>query len=137
MARHMTWLFRDGRPAKQIGDPGNLIDGRISPDQHRIVFIRADSGPDIWLADLDRGSSARLTSSDGTAASPVFSPDGASIAYASVRPEASKVLIRSSNLAGGTETVFESTTRDLQRRWAPLQAWSAGWSRRTTTQSQK
>ena len=107
----ITWFSRDGKPAEQIGDPGNLADIRISPDQRRIVFTRADAGPDVWLADLDRGGATRVTFSEGTATSPVFSPDGARIAYASDRPGGSKVLIRPSNLAAGTETVFESTRR--------------------------
>jgi Tol biopolymer transport system component len=83
----------------------------MSPDQRHTVFIRADTSPDIWLADLERGGATRVTLGDSTVASPVFSPDGARIAYASDRPEGAKVFIRSSNMAGGTETVFESTSR--------------------------
>ena len=125
LARQMTWFSRDGKPAEQIGDPGNLADIRISPDQRRIVFTRADAGPDVWLADLDRGGATRVTFSEGTATSPVFSPDGARIAYASDRPGGSKVLIRPSNLAAGTETVFESTRRVQLGSWSPDGQWLA------------
>jgi tricorn protease len=65
--------------------------GRAEPDVHdtrmlaqpavsakHIAFIYAD---DLWLADLDGTNVRRLTSDIGVESNPVFSPDGATIAF--------------------------------------------------------
>jgi predicted Ser/Thr protein kinase len=53
---------------------------RFSPDGKRLVF---SSSGNIWVADVARGSTTRLTvSSGGTDAYPVWTPDGHHIVYA-------------------------------------------------------
>jgi Tol biopolymer transport system component/predicted Ser/Thr protein kinase len=55
---------------------------KISPDGRRAAVVVGQAPPDIWVVDLARGTRLRLTSTGGT--SPIWSPDGSRVAYASV-----------------------------------------------------
>jgi eukaryotic-like serine/threonine-protein kinase len=61
----------------------------ISPDQKRVVAQRGESAQNpsanIWMLDLVRGVSSRLTFEPTDEVSPVWSPDGARIAFSSSR----------------------------------------------------
>jgi Tol biopolymer transport system component/DNA-binding winged helix-turn-helix (wHTH) protein len=56
----------------------------LAPDGQRIAGVdRADSArPEIWIADLERGTSSRLTH-ERLNVSPVWSPDGTTVFFAS------------------------------------------------------
>jgi eukaryotic-like serine/threonine-protein kinase len=69
-------------------EPDTQLNGfpRVSPDgrflaRHRVDSVR--SNPDIWVDDLERGSTVRLTTSADLDLTPVWSPDGTQIAYRS------------------------------------------------------
>jgi len=125
LSRQLAWVARDGKPAESTGEAGNLADVQISPDQHRLAFTRADHGSDIWLADLDRGSTTRVTFSEGSAGSPIFSPDSARIAYSVEGPDGYKAVVRSSSLTGGTETIFAAKSRMELSGWSRDGEWLA------------
>ena len=61
-----------------------LESASLSPDGRHIAGVdRADSArPEVWIADLERGTSSRLTH-EGLNVSPVWHPDGTTIFYAS------------------------------------------------------
>ncbi|MHB8797944.1 MAG: winged helix-turn-helix domain-containing protein [Thermoanaerobaculia bacterium] len=90
------WLVArvDGRSERRI--PGALtqltvdpaFDGQpaISPDGAMVVFVSERSGvPELWLRPIVGGEEKALTSGDGGAVDPVFSPDGRWICYTSLR----------------------------------------------------
>jgi Tol biopolymer transport system component len=54
---------------------------KLSPDGGRAAVAVGQAPPDIWVVDLARGTRLRLTSTGGT--TPIWSPDGSRIAYAS------------------------------------------------------
>ena len=77
-------IDRDGFNLRLESD--NEITGspRVSPDgrflaRHRVDAVR--SNPDIWVDDLERGSTLRLTTSADHDVMPVWSPDGTQVAY--------------------------------------------------------
>ncbi len=90
------WLVTrvDGRTERRM--PGALtqltvdpaFDGQpaISPDGAIVVFVSERSGvPELWLRPIIGGEEKALTSGDGGAVDPVFSPDGRWICYTSLR----------------------------------------------------
>jgi Tol biopolymer transport system component/predicted Ser/Thr protein kinase len=96
----MIWYDRSGKVAGTIGDrPGNPRNNiRISPDGKAIAFTRqAGETQEVWIHDLVRGVSSRLTLNGGR--SPVWSPDSSQIAF--VRGDA----IYRMPVTGGAETV--------------------------------
>jgi Tol biopolymer transport system component len=50
-----------------------------------VVFRRDSIGEDLWIIELARGSSTRLTTDPANESYPVWSPDGKQIAYSSSR----------------------------------------------------
>jgi Tol biopolymer transport system component len=77
-------IDRDGSNLRV--EPESQLSGspRVSPDgrflaRHRLEAVR--SNPDIWVEDLERGSTLRLTTSADHDVMPVWSPDGTQVAY--------------------------------------------------------
>ncbi|MFL5581979.1 MAG: protein kinase domain-containing protein [Gemmatimonadaceae bacterium] len=67
---------------------------RFSPDGRRVAYGAFGGGrrtSDLWVTDLEAGTTRRLTDDDGDANDPQWSPDGATIAY-SVLSRAGKDL---------------------------------------------
>jgi Tol biopolymer transport system component len=86
--RQFTWFDRSGRELSRIGTPEHYgpAYASMSPDQRRIAVQRAtDGNTDIWIVDLDRGTSVRFTHELEPDIAPVWSPSGDRIVYASQR----------------------------------------------------
>jgi Tol biopolymer transport system component len=82
--RQLEWFDRAGRQVGNLGEPGEYVFSRISPDGRRIVTVRSGPG-DVWLLEAARGVPSRLTSR-GIHISPVWSPDGRTILFATGTP---------------------------------------------------
>jgi serine/threonine protein kinase len=80
-----TWLDRSGKQLRLVGGPGEYTGFRLSPDGNRIVASRSKrNGADLWLLDVERGTSSRFTNNAGDAdIYPVWSPSGRTIVNAS------------------------------------------------------
>jgi len=72
----------------------------LSPDGTRVVGVDGESRPDVWVVDVQRGTSTRLTYSAPNA-SPVWSADGANVFYATRRSGAYEMWSRPA--VGGEE----------------------------------
>jgi Tol biopolymer transport system component len=82
-----TWFDRAGKRLGVVGEPGEYVYVRLSPDGRRVVFARARPGArDFWLVDATRGVPSRFTSTPGLKGYPVWSPDGRTIVFASGSP---------------------------------------------------
>jgi Tol biopolymer transport system component len=82
---------------------------RASPDGERVVRQRVDpltNNPDLWVEDLERGTSLRVTTDPRPEISPAWSPDGRHIAYVSGRlPRRPGERVLTIAAADGTRTL--------------------------------
>ena len=109
--RRLTWLDRQGASEGTVGESFGPLDGgmtpSLAPDGKRLVFIRSDRQtmtPEVWLYEFERGVSTRLTSK--WSQSPVWSPDGGSVAFLRQRGGVRGVYRISSNLTGVEELLY-------------------------------
>jgi serine/threonine protein kinase/WD40 repeat protein len=96
-ARQLVWFDRSGRRQGTVPTTGSDLHPALSPDGLRLAMARPDPATgttDVWMMDLRRGVSSRLTSSSGNSSTPVWSPDGEHLLFAS-------------NRDGGQPKVFE------------------------------
>jgi serine/threonine protein kinase len=82
----LTWVdAKTGKAAASVGEIADLGRSALSPDETRVAYEKdfntASSESDLWVLDLVRGGSTRLTLGGAYYGSPVWSPDGGEIAY--------------------------------------------------------
>jgi dipeptidyl aminopeptidase/acylaminoacyl peptidase len=106
---------------EQVGDP------QISPDGKQIVYARRyvnkiedrwDSA--LWLMNAD-GSHNRML---GKGSSPVWSPDGARLAYvAEGEPRGAQLFVRYMDAEGATSQITHTDQAPADIRWSPDGKW--------------
>ena len=117
----LVWVSRAG--AVEAVDPdwtGELGSPALSPDGSRLaVAVQGPTSMDIWVKQLDRGPSIRLTLDGDRSDYPTWTPDGASVTFTSDRASPSFDLW-TKRADGSGEPVLE---RDEE--WALAEAaWS-------------
>jgi eukaryotic-like serine/threonine-protein kinase len=117
----LTWFDRQGKSLGTIGQPGRYGALAIAPDGSRVAAERYDgTGSDLWLIDsAPGGKSDRFTFDPGRETSPVWSPDGSQIVFASTAGGSILNLFKKpSNLAGKEEELFKSQESKVAIDWS-------------------
>jgi eukaryotic-like serine/threonine-protein kinase len=120
--RQLTWFDRSGKALGILGAPdeNNLNDPRLSPDGRRVAVYRIVKGDyDIWL--LDGTRTTRFTFDAANDATPIWSPDGSKIIFASVRRgQGHRDLYQKPSNGAGAEELVEGSAQDrFPSDWSP------------------
>jgi eukaryotic-like serine/threonine-protein kinase len=118
--RQLTWYnLEDGNEAGKVGDPVRITDASLSSDEHHAAAViwsgkssSVTSERAIWIYDLARGSSTRLTFAAGAFDNPVWSPDGQTVYFLSLRDPLS-ILRKSVNGNSDVEKLFSDNLSHL------------------------
>jgi len=109
----LTWLDRQGRVLAKAAEPGRYNSLALSPDERRVAVSRTnpENTPnwDVWLLDLERNMSTRLTYQNARARFPVWSADGSGVFFDAVRNGAVNLYLKSASGTGDKELLLEST----------------------------
>jgi Tol biopolymer transport system component len=98
----LVWLDRQGNATPVPGGRGSLVTAALSPDGREIaVEVLEGTASQVWILDLERGT-RRLLVPGGDSLSPIWSSDGAFIAYVANR-EGNQALYRTRADGTGTE----------------------------------
>ena len=118
----LSWYSRKGQILGTVGEPVDYREVRLAPDGGRAAYSRVSSTINIWVLDLARTSASRLSFGSADRA-PVWSADGAYIAYASIEPGANRICRRAANGAGKEEVLLESKDEVRPVTWSPDGKW--------------
>ena len=84
--RTLVWVDREGKEEPLAAEPQGYGSLRISPDGSRLaITVNESDGSDIWIYDLEGEISTRFTFDPAGDSSPVWTPDGQRIVFASDR----------------------------------------------------
>jgi Tol biopolymer transport system component len=84
----LAWFDRKGNEVGTVGEPDVYSNLLLSANGQSVAVDKTDVGSqntDIWMYDLQRGSTKRLTFDPGLDALPVWSPDGSRVLFTSSR----------------------------------------------------
>ena len=82
----IAWVDREGRHLETVSSARRHVDFRLSPDGRLLLVteLAAASGQsDMYVLNLDRGTRARVITSQNRSASPVWAPDNRRIVFRS------------------------------------------------------
>ena len=133
--RELVWFTRDGSQVGAFGEggPSEPVRPALSPDGTTVAISRRmDAASDIYLESLPAGPATRFTFEPGNDGSPVWSPDGQRLYYASFRDNTAHLIERPANGLGGERVLLQgpgvvqpvSISRD--GRWLMIQTGGAG-----------
>ena len=116
----VVWVDRDSNSSRLLDERATYSNPRLSPDGTQLALtVLTDNNWDIWVYDLQRGVSTRLTFDDGPDTEQVWSPDGRHLIFSSPRKGAGDNLYRKRADGSGDEEPL--TASDV-----PL--WASSWS---------
>jgi len=78
----LKWVGRTGTEVGLLGEAEGYSELDLSPDGTRLAAVR---GGDIWVIDIDRNTTLRLTTTPAQERAPLWAAGGASIVFASDR----------------------------------------------------
>jgi Tol biopolymer transport system component len=110
------WLDSDGQTKPLQVTPGMYENPHFSPDGKRLAYELAISPAqaDIWVKDLERGTTSRLTHLPGRNNAPLWTPDGRGIVFGSTRQAAPGIYWIRADGAGEAQRLTDSKTLHLQ-----------------------
>ena len=108
--QEITVFDREGKVLEKVGEAGRFVQPAISPDGSRVVVMKTDTREgdvDIWSYDVATGKGVPVTTDTLPANAPIWSPDGQSVAYASVRGTFASIYRRAWDGSGDEEQMFQ------------------------------
>lgn len=132
-----AWFDRSGKELALAGPEGNylsisiadliesLASGEVqlsgfpelSPDGKFVAFSR-DSPSDIWVLDIERSLTSRLTSDPAEDSYPVWSPDGRTIAFRSTRDGLGNLYTRGVGVVEQDKPILQDETSKYPSDWS-------------------
>ncbi|HEV8366624.1 MAG TPA: protein kinase [Pyrinomonadaceae bacterium] len=126
-AQVLEWFDRSGKPLGTLGDSGrymmSISNQKLSRDGKRIAVAKVDPQTrtrDIYVIEIARNTSSRLTFDPGEDQYPIWSPDGSRIAWNSNRDGGITAIYQ--KLASGVgedELLLKSDAPISPSSWSP------------------
>ncbi len=122
-ASRLVWVDRSGNELGEISQSRETwhYTPRVSADGRYVAVSQYEPGSQngsVWLHDLTRGISTRLTGDDGDDSALALSPDGQTVAYASVGGALSGIFLVEPARPGRPQLWMEGTSL-FPASWSP------------------
>jgi len=105
----LVWFDREGRSLGAIEQPGQYANPALSPDEQRVAVSRQDPAGGawrIWIIDVKRAMTSKLTFGETSQQVPLWSADGRRVVYRS----GSSLVVKAASGAGTEERVIDTFT---------------------------
>jgi serine/threonine-protein kinase len=123
--RQLVWVSRGG--VEEPVDPewiGSFVTPALSPDGTELaVALDPPEGRDLWIKQLDRGPSLRLTNVERNDHRPRWTPDGRSLLFITERGETRDVMQKRADGVGDAEVVLDLQEPVNQAFYSPDGEW--------------
>jgi serine/threonine protein kinase len=117
-----VWRDRLGKQLRSIEAPQWSFTNTfsLSPDEKHVVVHGEDENTleDLWVVDLERATSLRLSAIHSSNMNPIWSPDGRSVAFRSNRSGSYDIYARQVN-GSEDELLVKSSHSKIPRSWSP------------------
>ena len=117
----LTWFDRQGKVLGKVGEPAAISHLRLSPDGSRAAYRRIAANladEDIWIVDLAKETTTRLTFGSSISAFPVWSPNGAEILFASNRDGVWDIFQKPANGASEEKPFLQTKSPKSPQSWS-------------------
>jgi eukaryotic-like serine/threonine-protein kinase len=117
----LTWMDRAGRPQGTAGNPGEYFNIALSPDGRRVAATLVTGTPenrDIWLIDIARSVTSRLTFDPASDVLPIWNPDGSRVLFNSTRPGATGAYTKAAAGTGQEELLMKLDEGTASLDWS-------------------
>ncbi len=117
----LRWFDRSGKDLGVVGQPLIAFAPALSPDGRRLASEAVDLAQgyqDIWIYELARGVRTRFTFEASSENLPVWSPDGARLAFASNRGGQFAVFEKAADGAGEARELFRGDAESRPLSWS-------------------
>jgi serine/threonine-protein kinase len=123
--RELVWVSRAG--VVEPVDPawqGGFLFPALSPDGTRLAVTVQDSeSQDVWVKQLDRGPSLKLTFEGGRNDYPTWTPDGRSVTFFSDRAGGWDLWTKRADGSGEAVLELDRERGVPEARWSPDRQW--------------
>jgi Tol biopolymer transport system component len=119
----LLWFDRSGKQLEAVGPAADYFHPRLSHDGRRVAVAIIDpqtANSDIWVYDLGRRVSTRLTFGPGVNIFPVWSPDDERIVFDSNRKGFHNLYQRAVSGTGQDELLLSSATHKFPTDWSAV-----------------
>ncbi len=117
--KRLLWRDLGGKEIGSLNAGSDVYAPRLSPDGKWVAFSRRDgNNPEIWVAHLEGHTTRRFTFNPGYDSYPVWSPDGASIAFSSATSGPLNLYRKSASGAGNPERLTNSPLTQYLVDWS-------------------
>jgi len=111
---NLFWFARDGKKIGSVGQAARYFAPALSPDGTRLattIFSGLQGTGDVWIFDLERGTSTRLTFNPSLQQVPIRSADGKTVFYASSIIGPPHIYAKAADGSGSERAVLEKQRR--------------------------
>jgi serine/threonine-protein kinase len=115
----LVWMTPDGKTEPLRSTPALYEDVRVSPDGKRVAISLAQDQFDIWVYDLQRETTSRLTSGPSQKRFPNWTPDGKHITFAASQDRAFNIYWQPADGSGEPQRLTESKINQVPTSWHP------------------